>query len=373
MELQFSERQRATVAAALTVLGTAVIIWAVWTASLLLARFVAFFSGVFLPLAVAAILAVLLRPIYLAVLTRVRYPAVAVAAVFLAAALPFVLICWFFGSLLLDQLTGLVSSVPHWLDRLQLEAQQRLPRALRFWQEHELGPRLRAWVGANSQALLSGLGSVSGGMLAAGANVIRTVGSLFGWAVLPVYLAYFLMAPPLRWEKLESHLPFLKPDTRQDVLYLLREFVAILESYFRGQLLVAGIQGLLYAVAFAVVGVPYGLAIGLLMGVLNVVPYLGSAVGLLLAVPLGFAEHGLTGLLAAGGAFAVVQVIESYFITPRIMGDRTGLHPLVIMVALFFWGAALGGLLGLILAIPLTAFFVVLWRLAKTKYIRAIV
>ena len=71
MELQFSERQRATVAAALTVLGTAVIIWAVWTASLLLARFVAFFSGVFLPLAVAAILAVLLRPIYLAVLTMV--------------------------------------------------------------------------------------------------------------------------------------------------------------------------------------------------------------------------------------------------------------------------------------------------------------
>ncbi len=67
--------------------------------------------------------------------------------------------------------------------------------------------------------------------------------------------------------------------------------------------------------------------------------------------------------------FSIVQMIEGYILTPRIMGDRTGLHPLTIIIAIFFWGSALGGILGMILAIPLTAFLVVLWRLAREKYI----
>ena len=64
------------------------------------------------------------------------------------------------------------------------------------------------------------------------------------------------------------------------------------------------------------------------------------------------------------------QLIESYLLTPRIMGDRTGLHPVAIIVAIFFWGSALGGILGMILAIPLTAFLVVFWRMVKEKYIQ---
>jgi predicted PurR-regulated permease PerM len=67
--------------------------------------------------------------------------------------------------------------------------------------------------------------------------------------------------------------------------------------------------------------------------------------------------------------FTIVQLIESYFLTPKIMGDKTGLHPMAIIVAIFFWGSALQGILGMILAIPLTAFLVVFWRLAKERYI----
>ena len=70
---------------------------------------------------------------------------------------------------------------------------------------------------------------------------------------------------------------------------------------------------------------------------------------------------------------AAVQVIEGYVLTPRIMGDRTGLHPMVIIFAVLFWGTALGGILGMILAIPLTAFLVVFWRLAKEKYIAELI
>jgi predicted PurR-regulated permease PerM len=67
--------------------------------------------------------------------------------------------------------------------------------------------------------------------------------------------------------------------------------------------------------------------------------------------------------------FTVVQLIESYVLTPKIMGSRTGLHPMAIIVAVFFWGSALSGILGMILAIPITAFLVVFWRLAREKYI----
>jgi predicted PurR-regulated permease PerM len=71
--------------------------------------------------------------------------------------------------------------------------------------------------------------------------------------------------------------------------------------------------------------------------------------------------------------FAVVQTIEAYLLTPKIMGDRTGLHPVVIIVAIFFWGSAFGGITGMILAIPLTAFLVVFWRLAREKYLPELV
>ena len=71
--------------------------------------------------------------------------------------------------------------------------------------------------------------------------------------------------------------------------------------------------------------------------------------------------------------FVVVQLIEGYYLTPKVMGERTGLHPLMIIVALFFWGTAFDGIAGMILAIPLTAFLVVFWRLVKAKYLTEIV
>ena len=67
--------------------------------------------------------------------------------------------------------------------------------------------------------------------------------------------------------------------------------------------------------------------------------------------------------------FAIVQTIDAYFLTPRIMGNRTGLHPVVVIFSLFFWGLLLDGMLGLLLGIPLSAFFVAVWRLAKQQYL----
>ena len=122
--------------------------------------------------------------------------------------------------------------------------------------------------------------------------------------------------------------------------YLLHEFVDILVGFFRGQLLIAFLQGLLFAVGFSLIGLRYGFVIGMALGMLNIVPYLGSMVGLAVALPIAFfqADGGLSTCLLLLVVFAVVQQFEGWFLTPRIMGSRTGLHFMAIVVAILFWG-----------------------------------
>ena len=164
-------------------------------------------------------------------------------------------------------------------------------------------------------------------------------------------------------------------ESSDDLEISAQEFLNIIVAFFRGQLIIAFLQGLLFAIGFALVGLKYGLALGFALGFLNVIPYLGSLLGLSITLPLAYFQDGggLLTLAVVMAVFTVVQAIEGYVLTPKIMGNRTGLHPMAIIVAVFFWGSALGGILGMILAIPLTAFLVVFWRLAKEKYISELV
>lgn len=194
-------------------------------------------------------------------------------------------------------------------------------------------------------------------------------------AVIPIYLFYFLSSNRNLIDELDRELSFLSDSVRQDVLFLLREFVSILVSFFRGQLLIGLLMGVGYAIGFSISGLKFGITLGLLFGLLNIVPYLGSIVGIITALlvaylqPGGIAESGEWNvLIGCGISFVVVQVIESYYLTPKIMGQQTGLHPVVVMVSIFFWGTALGGILGMIFGIPLTAFIIVAWRLLCRKY-----
>lgn len=194
-------------------------------------------------------------------------------------------------------------------------------------------------------------------------------------AVIPIYLFYFLSSNRNLIDELDRELSFLSNSVREDVLFLLREFVSILVSFFRGQLLIGLLMGVGYAIGFSISGLKFGITLGLLFGLLNIVPYLGSIVGIITALlvaylqPGGIAESGEWNvLIGCGISFVVVQVIESYYLTPKIMGQQTGLHPVVVMVSIFFWGTALGGILGMIFGIPLTAFIIVAWRLLCRKY-----
>jgi len=190
-----------------------------------------------------------------------------------------------------------------------------------------------------------------------------------------LYLAFFLIAKPFDPKKISTFLPFLKKATREDISYLFDQFIGILVTFFRGQIIIALIQGVLFAIGFALIGLPYSIVIGMTLGLLNIIPYLGSIVGLSVALPLANfgADGGLTQVVLVLVVFTVVQSIEGYILTPKIMGNRTGLHPALIIFSVFFWGVALGGILGMMLAIPLTAFAVVFWRLLKKKYMTEVV
>lgn len=194
-------------------------------------------------------------------------------------------------------------------------------------------------------------------------------------AVIPIYLFYFLSSNRNLIDELDRELSFLSDSVREDVLFLIREFVSILVSFFRGQLMIGLLMGVGYAIGFSISGLKFGITLGLLFGLLNIVPYLGSIVGIITALlvaylqPEGIAETGEWNvLIGCGISFVIVQVIESYYLTPKIMGQQTGLHPVVVMVSIFFWGTALGGILGMIFGIPLTAFIIVAWRLLCRKY-----
>ena len=194
-------------------------------------------------------------------------------------------------------------------------------------------------------------------------------------AVIPIYLFYFLSSNRNLLEDLEKELRFISASVREDIIFLVREFVGILVAFFRGQLLIGLLMGVGYAIGFSLSGLKFGITLGLLFGLLNIVPYLGSIVGVIVTLlvaylqPDGIAESGQWNLLIGCGlSFALVQLIESYYLTPKIMGQQTGLHPVVVIVSIFFWGTALGGILGMIFGIPLTAFFIIAWRLLCRKY-----
>jgi len=376
MTIEFSDRQRTTITAAITILSAVVIILAIGTLFWIVGAFFVRFSGIFLPVAVAAVAALVVKPYYEAIRKRLKLGKVtALIAVFLSIILPIAGLGWFFGGLLFDQIKGLVESIPAWWNASVQWIQAKAPALMQYLTETEVGHAVTNAVEGKGGAMVDVVQYLGQRAVSAGVNVLSGVAALLFWVVTPIYFAFFLMADTSRIDSLEHHIPFLKAETSKDVVYLFKEFLNIIVAFFRGQLIIAFLQGLLFAIGFTIVGLKYGFVIGLTLGFLNIVPYLGNIIGLGTALPLAFFQEGggIMRVLFVLVVFACVQSIEGYFLTPKIMGDRTGLHPVVIILAVFFWGAALNGIMGMILAIPLTAFLVVFWRLAQEKYMPELV
>ena len=339
------------------------------------ARFIGAFSTIIWPLAIAGILALLMRPVVTVFERRlkIRRP--------FAVILLYIVFLLLVAGLLVTFLPALVRQVIEFITYLPTLWQKTVawcelhfPEWLAVIRPYLDHPTVKAALDGLTQQAQDLLGHLAPTLKSAGAGLVGIFGLVASLAVTPVYLFFFLLSNNDPTKSLRAHLPFLEAEHRDDVVFLVREFIGILVAFFRGQLLIGLIMGVLLATGFSVAGLKFGLAIGLLTGLLNLVPYLGSILGLSVALPLAFLQPdngGLQLLVICVAVFAAVQAIEGWFLTPRIMGQQTGLHPVAIIVAIFFWGQALGGVLGMMMAVPLTAFFVTAWRFVRRKYFAA--
>ncbi|MCP4008688.1 MAG: AI-2E family transporter [Proteobacteria bacterium] len=373
MNIDLSPQQQRIVAAGVTILAAGVVLTALVLFFVYSVRFLGAFSHIFLPLAVAGVLALVLEPWFNWLKLKAGLPdMVALIVVFLSLLLPISLITIFFGGIIADQIAELIEQLPSIWQRLVAWLKERRPELDHFFRENTLGEKISKAVQEPGGVTADFVNYLLVSAVSAGSGIASGIASLMSWAIAPVYLIFFLLIPTLRPESLSaSNFPFLKEETAKDLIYLLSEFVHLVVTFFRGQIVIALLQGILFAIGFSLAGLKYGAVLGLMLGFLNIVPYLGSMLGLAITLPTAWFQlgGGWELLLWIIVVFSIVQMIEGYVLTPRIMGDRTGLHPLTIIIAIFFWGSALGGILGMILAIPLTAFLVVLWRLAREKYI----
>lgn len=332
-----------------------------------------YFSGVLWPLVTAGILAMVLLPFVHLLEERLKVHRVAAVVIiygaFLMAGAGLLIVV---VPPAISQLLDFITFLPKLWDRAVEFGQLNYPAWVQVAEGYLAKPSVRAAVEnlASEARNLAVLALPS--LQAAGSGALSVFAFGTSLAIIPIYLFFFLLSSGEPTKNLANHLSFLRPSPREDIVFLVREFISIVVSFFRGQLIIGLIMGVLLALGFSVIGLKFGLFIGLMLGVLNIVPYLGTIIGLSVALPLAFLQPESGGVQLVGLVlivFILVQNIEGWYLTPKIMGARTGLHPVTIIVAIFFWGTALGGILGMILAIPLTAFFVTMWRLVKIKYL----
>lgn len=190
--------------------------------------------------------------------------------------------------------------------------------------------------------------------------------ALLGNAVLAPMVAFYLLVD---WHGLMARLRrLLPPRWLAGVDAFLLETDAVLGEYLRGQILVMLVLAVLYSVGLALVGLDLALAIGVFTGLAVFVPYIGFGVGLVLGTFAALLEfQSWTGVLAVWAVFGLGQFLESFVLTPRLLGERIGLHPLVVIFALMAFGHLLG-FVGVLIALPASAVLLVVLRLAVRRY-----
>jgi predicted PurR-regulated permease PerM len=364
----FSPGQRKFIALALTCVAGVSLGGVVFLAVWVLGRFIEAFGHVLWPLAIAAILSMLLRPTVNRIEHGLKLPRVrAIVLLYFLV----VVICLIFGLLVLPLLVSQLLDLGHTLPDFSKTAFIHLKDKLREYPD--IYQSLKSYLDADSlkKHVAAATQRLTNLVLSAPSTIRRILELAAAVAVIPIYLFFLLESHRDFRRDFREQLSFLPAPLRQDVVFLTNEFANIMVSFFHGRLLIGLIMGGLQAIGLLLIGLPGGFVLGLVFGLLSVVPFLGALLGLVVILPMAYFQPGggLGLALEAGGILVAVQVLEAYYLTPKIMGQHTGLHPMVIILSIFFWGQALHGFLGILLAVPLTAFLVIFWRLLKAKYL----
>jgi predicted PurR-regulated permease PerM len=396
-----TERQARLIWTALTGLAIALIVALAVTLIWALGRIIDRLSPVIWPLAVAAVIACLLDPLVDWLQSRGRSRRTAIATVF---ALAFLLLVGFFASVvpqLIDETRQLATTIPYYTSRVQKKVQEWATKPPAIVQEFlryrgrsrppaEQTPPTTNTVTVPPEILvepvtnepptvtttevpppyfidrrtLESLSSSLAKVLPAlGKGLSQIVSYLASWfgvaaglALVPIYAFYFLTEKhgiSARWT---DYLPVRDSHFKKELVFVLTSINNYLIAFFRGQVLVALCNGVFYAIGFLIVGLPYAILLGAAATILTIIPYLGAITISITALIIALVHSGSWILpTEVVGVFAVVQSLENFVVSPKVMGDRVGLHPVTIIIAVMVGTTLLGGLLGGILAIPLTA------------------
>ena len=197
---------------------------------------------------------------------------------------------------------------------------------------------------------------VLGDWINSGVNAVMSLAIGF---VCILYIIFLL----IDYEKISNNWhKYIPQRFSEGIQMLMNDLDRNMNAYFRGQALVAGIVGILFAIGFQIIGLPMGIGIGLIIGVLNLVPYM-QALGIPPCILLGLIQSAETGrpvwvvMLCIVAVFIIVQSIQDMVLVPKIMGDVTGMGPAWILLSLSIWGSLLG-IIGMIIALPLTTLLV---------------
>jgi predicted PurR-regulated permease PerM len=285
----------------------------------------------------------------------------AVVVVFLSTFLLLAMLILLIGPLVKTQISALFQALP---DIARQVEQEWLP-TLVGWMNVESGDdvgfgaflaRYGDMVGSWSGKFLLGVGK-SGGALAA------AVLSLF---LIPILTFYLLRD----WDRMMLHLGALIPASqRETIVELARETDNVLSAFLRGQVLVMLALATIYSLGLSLLGLKFAIAIGVVAGLVSFVPYLGFIFGITIAgLTVALEPDPLWNLAGVVATFTIAQAIEGSFLTPKLVGDRIGLHPVIVIFSIVA-GGQLFGFFGILLALPAAAALSVLIRFAYHRYL----
>jgi len=343
-----------------------------------------YLKPVLTPIAIAAVLAYLLTPV-VALLCRWRLPRTwAVVVVFVLFSGGLALIGITVGPALAHQGSILASKIPTYSQKItalakgsageiqrlsDLKAQNTISRSLL----EDISPenlKLHA-IGYANDALDWVQKELPAIATAAGTFLQKSIGGVFGvlgfllsLILVPVFLFFFLLESPSIGSNWSRYLPLRASPLKEEIVSLLNEINTYLIHFFRGQLLVSLIDGAVVGISlFLFLRLDFSFLIGLMVGVLCLIPYLGMALCLIPAMLIAVAQYGdIIHPLWVLLIFTLAHNLDGIFISPKVIGDSVGLHPLTVIISVFAWTIILGGLLGALLAVPLTATIKVVLR-----------
>jgi predicted PurR-regulated permease PerM len=274
--------------------------------------------------------------------------------------LTFILLALLLVPILAGQTAALIAGIPAYVTRLQtLLSDSGSPWLRQLFNEGAAGKTMTELVTQGSGYIATLISS-----LWAGGKALASFVSVL--VIMPVVTFYLICD----WHEMIAILDsWVPPQYRETVHRLVREIDAAISGFLRGQAGVCLIVGIYYAVALSLIGLDFGLLIGLTAGVLTFMPYVGSMTGLLIGASVAVGQFWPQWPPIAGviGIFLVGQFVEGNVLGPKLVGDHVGLHPVWLIFAMFAFGYLLG-FVGLLIAVPLAAAIAVLFRFGLSRY-----